>query len=199
MSRGPTNPIPFHRPSLGSAEREAVIEVLDSGWLTTGARTAAFETAFAAYVGADHAVAVNSATAALHLALEGLGVGARRRGHRPDLHLRRVGRDGPLPRRAAGPRRRRSGDRQRGPGGGRRRRSVRGRAPSRSSISAGCRPICPASSPPPARSRSSRTSRTPSRRPSRRSAAGSPGRSGGPGRSASMPRRPSRPARAGCS
>jgi perosamine synthetase len=48
---------------------------MDSGWLTTGQRTAAFEAAFAEYVGAPHAVAVNSATAALHLALEGLGVG----------------------------------------------------------------------------------------------------------------------------
>jgi perosamine synthetase len=67
-------PIPFHRPSLGAAERAAVLEVLDSGWLTTGSRTAAFETAFAAFVGAEHAVAVNSATAALHLALEGIGV-----------------------------------------------------------------------------------------------------------------------------
>ena len=53
----------------------AVLEVLDSGWLTTGARTVAFEEAFAAFVGARHAVAVNSATAALHLALEALGVG----------------------------------------------------------------------------------------------------------------------------
>jgi perosamine synthetase len=67
--------IPFHRPSLGSAEREAVIDVLDSGWLTTGDRSEAFEAAFAAYVGAPHAIAVNSATAALHLAMEGLGVG----------------------------------------------------------------------------------------------------------------------------
>ncbi len=68
-------PIPFHRPSLGAAERQAVLEVLDSGWLTTGSRTAAFEAAFAEFVGAAHAVAVNSATAALHLAFEGLGVG----------------------------------------------------------------------------------------------------------------------------
>lgn len=67
--------IPFHRPSIGEAERAAAIEVLDSGWLTTGARTAAFESAFAAFVGSGNAVAVNSATAALHLALEGLGVG----------------------------------------------------------------------------------------------------------------------------
>lgn len=67
--------IPFHRPSLGEAERAAVLEVLESGWLTTGARTAAFESAFATFVGSANAVAVNSATAALHLALEGLGVG----------------------------------------------------------------------------------------------------------------------------
>ena len=67
--------IPFHRPSIGAAEREAAIEVLESGWLTTGSKTAAFEEAFRSFVGVDHAVAVNSATAALHLALEGLGVG----------------------------------------------------------------------------------------------------------------------------
>lgn len=68
-------PIPFHRPSIGDAERAAVLEVLESGWLTTGGRAAAFEDAFATFVGSAHAVAVNSATAALHLALEGLGVG----------------------------------------------------------------------------------------------------------------------------
>jgi dTDP-4-amino-4,6-dideoxygalactose transaminase len=70
----PDDPIPFHRPSLGVAERTAVLEVLESGWLTTGSKAAAFETAFAEYVGASHAVAVNSATAALHLALEAMGV-----------------------------------------------------------------------------------------------------------------------------
>jgi dTDP-4-amino-4,6-dideoxygalactose transaminase len=67
--------IPFHRPAIGAAERDAAVAVLESGWLTTGARTVAFEEAFAAYAGTGHAVAVNSATAALHLALEGLGVG----------------------------------------------------------------------------------------------------------------------------
>jgi dTDP-4-amino-4,6-dideoxygalactose transaminase len=67
--------IPFHRPNLGTAERDAVIAVLDSGWLSMGSRTAAFEEAFAAFIGTEHAVAVNSATAALHLALEGMGVG----------------------------------------------------------------------------------------------------------------------------
>jgi perosamine synthetase len=67
--------IPFARPSITDLERQAVLEVLDSGWLTTGPRTKAFEAAFAAFVGSPHAVAVNSATAALHLALEALGIG----------------------------------------------------------------------------------------------------------------------------
>ena len=67
--------IPFHRPSIGPRERAAVLEVLDSGWLTMGARTIAFESAVTAATGAAHAVAVNSATAALHLALEALGIG----------------------------------------------------------------------------------------------------------------------------
>ena len=67
--------LPFARPSITAAERAAVLDVLDSGWLTTGAQTKAFETGFAAFVGARHAVALNSATAALHLALEALRVG----------------------------------------------------------------------------------------------------------------------------
>ena len=71
---GATRKIPFHRPSIGAAERQAVIEVLDSGWLTTGQRALDFEEAVRARVGSAHAVAVNSATAALHLILEALGV-----------------------------------------------------------------------------------------------------------------------------
>jgi perosamine synthetase len=67
--------IPFHRPAIGEAEKAAVMEVLDSGWLTTGERTLRFETAFRERLGVRHAVAMNSATAALHLALEGLGIG----------------------------------------------------------------------------------------------------------------------------
>jgi dTDP-4-amino-4,6-dideoxygalactose transaminase len=67
--------IPFHRPSIGEGEKAAVLEVLDSGWLTTGERTMRFEEAVAERLGVRHAVAVNSATAALHLALEALGVG----------------------------------------------------------------------------------------------------------------------------
>jgi perosamine synthetase len=67
--------IPFHRPSLGPAEREAVLQVLESGWLTTGEKSLQFEEAMKAFLGVRHAVAVNSATAALHLALEAIGVG----------------------------------------------------------------------------------------------------------------------------
>ena len=65
----------FARPSITPREIEAVVEVLRSGWLTTGPRTREFETAFATRVGVRHAIALNSATAGLHLALEALGVG----------------------------------------------------------------------------------------------------------------------------
>jgi len=68
--------LPFHQPLIDAADEQAVLEVLRSGWLTTGPRTKAFEKAFAAYAGASHCVAVNSCTAALHLALEASGVGA---------------------------------------------------------------------------------------------------------------------------
>ena len=61
-----TLPIPFAPPAIGQAEIDAVSAVMQSGWLSTGPRVAEFERAFAAYVGADHAVAVNSGTAALH-------------------------------------------------------------------------------------------------------------------------------------
>ncbi len=70
----PTLKIPFHRPSIGPAERDAVMEVLESGWLTTGQRAVDFEEAVRVRVGSAHAVAVNSATAALHLILEALGI-----------------------------------------------------------------------------------------------------------------------------
>ena len=66
--------VPFFRPSLGREEEEAVLSVLRSGWLTTGDVTARFEEDFARYTGARHALAVSSATAGLHLALEALGV-----------------------------------------------------------------------------------------------------------------------------
>jgi perosamine synthetase len=70
--------IPLHRPSIGEADIAAVTAVLRSGWLTTGAECRAFEAEFAAAVGARHAVALSSCTAALHLALEATRL--RRRG-----------------------------------------------------------------------------------------------------------------------
>ncbi len=66
--------VPFFRPSIGEAEIAEVVEVLQSGWLTTGPRAARFETAFGEAVGATHAVALGSATAALHLAVEAMGL-----------------------------------------------------------------------------------------------------------------------------
>jgi dTDP-4-amino-4,6-dideoxygalactose transaminase len=70
-----TAPIPFHVPDIGAGERDAVLEVLESGWLTSGERVVQFEEAIKQAVGARHAVAMNSATAAMHLGLEALGIG----------------------------------------------------------------------------------------------------------------------------
>ncbi|MEJ2736495.1 MAG: DegT/DnrJ/EryC1/StrS family aminotransferase [Anaerolineae bacterium] len=66
--------LPFARPDIDEAEHLQVQEVLRSGWLTTGAKAHRFESEFAAIVGARHGVAVNSCTAAMHLALEAIGV-----------------------------------------------------------------------------------------------------------------------------
>src|SRR6266700_688782 len=66
--------IPLARPSFGSDEEEAVLQVLRSGWVSQGPRVAEFEREFAGYVGAPYAVAVSSCTSALHLALLVLGV-----------------------------------------------------------------------------------------------------------------------------
>lgn len=69
------NKLPLSRPSLGEEEIREVLEVIRSGWITSGPRVKRFEEEFASYVGGRHAVAVNSCTAALHLALLGHGVG----------------------------------------------------------------------------------------------------------------------------
>jgi len=66
--------IPFARPSLSECEISSVAEVLRSGWWSTGPKVREFEERFAEYVGANHAVALNSATAGLHVALDALGV-----------------------------------------------------------------------------------------------------------------------------
>jgi len=75
MTNQPTDFIPFARPFIGTEEEEAVLRIMRSGWLTTGMETLTFEREFAAYTGAAEAVAVNSATAGLHLAVEALGIG----------------------------------------------------------------------------------------------------------------------------
>jgi dTDP-4-amino-4,6-dideoxygalactose transaminase len=70
-----TSFLPFALPDLGEDEIEAVVRVLRSGWITTGPEVQAFEREFAEYLGVRHAIAVNSCTAALHLALEAAGIG----------------------------------------------------------------------------------------------------------------------------
>lgn len=66
--------LPFHQALIENDDIEAVVSVLKSGWLTTGARTRQFEKAFAQYVGASNAVALSSCTAALHLALAAISL-----------------------------------------------------------------------------------------------------------------------------
>jgi len=73
--------LPFALPEIGDDEIAEVVDSLKSGWITTGPKARRFEADFAAFLGAPvaehglHCVAVNSATAGLHLALEALGVG----------------------------------------------------------------------------------------------------------------------------
>jgi dTDP-4-amino-4,6-dideoxygalactose transaminase len=65
----------FQPPAVGDEEVAAAAEAIRSGWLTTGPKAAELERRFADYVGAKHAIAVSSGTAAMHLALVALGVG----------------------------------------------------------------------------------------------------------------------------
>ncbi len=67
--------LPFSLPDIGEEEIDEVVQTLRSGWITTGPRTIEFEKRFAEYTGARHAVAVNSCTAALHIALAAAGIG----------------------------------------------------------------------------------------------------------------------------
>ena len=66
--------IPFHRPIVDEDDIQAVTDALRSGWITTGPKCGQFAEEFAGYVGAEHALALNSCTAALHLALAALDV-----------------------------------------------------------------------------------------------------------------------------
>ncbi len=65
----------FGSPAIGEEEIEEVIKTLRSGWLGTGPKVARFESDFAAYKGVEHAAAVNSCTAALHLSILAAGIG----------------------------------------------------------------------------------------------------------------------------
>lgn len=68
--------IPYALPLTGEEEIAEVVDTIKSGWLTTGPKTKKFENDFAEFVDSKYALAVNSATAGLHLGLEALGVGA---------------------------------------------------------------------------------------------------------------------------
>ncbi len=69
--------LPFALPEIGDEEIAEVVDTLKSGWVTTGPKTKRFEADFAAWLRDEtlHCIAVNSATAGLHLALEALGIG----------------------------------------------------------------------------------------------------------------------------
>ncbi len=67
--------LPFSPPSIGEEEIAEVAAALRSGWITTGPRARIFEQRFAEFTGAAAALALNSGTAAMHVALAALGVG----------------------------------------------------------------------------------------------------------------------------
>jgi dTDP-4-amino-4,6-dideoxygalactose transaminase len=66
--------IPFARASIDEDDISAVVDVLRSGWITTGPKVREFEAVFADRIGSDQAIALNSATAVLHLALDAVGL-----------------------------------------------------------------------------------------------------------------------------
>jgi dTDP-4-amino-4,6-dideoxygalactose transaminase/nucleoside-diphosphate-sugar epimerase len=67
--------LPFARPSIGREEEEEVLDSLRSGWISTGPKVQRLEERFREYLGAKHAIAVSSCTAALHVSLAVLGIG----------------------------------------------------------------------------------------------------------------------------
>jgi len=66
--------LPFTLPDIANEEINEVVKTLKSSWLTTGPKTKLFEKKFAKYIGCKYAIAVNSCTAALHLALAAIGI-----------------------------------------------------------------------------------------------------------------------------
>lgn len=67
--------LPFSKPSINSEDIAAVTQVMQSGWITTGSKSAEFEELFCHYTGSPHSVALTSATAGMHLLLKALGIG----------------------------------------------------------------------------------------------------------------------------
>ena len=75
LARVRTEFLPYALPDIGEDEIEEVVRTLESGWITTGPKTEEFERRMGEYLGVKHAIAVNSCTAALHVALAATGVG----------------------------------------------------------------------------------------------------------------------------
>src|SRR5207248_1601513 len=67
--------LPYAMPFIGDEEIREVVDSLRSGWITTGPKVKRFESDFATYIGSRNAIAVDSGTAGLHIALTALGVG----------------------------------------------------------------------------------------------------------------------------
>lgn len=74
-AKGKREFLPFSSPLISKDEISEVADTLRSGWLTTGPKVKGFEEEFARYIGSKHAIAVNSCTGALHLALVAAGIG----------------------------------------------------------------------------------------------------------------------------
>ena len=66
--------IPFHKVHITEDDIKGVVQAVRSGWWTMGPKTVEFEDKFKDYIGSKYAVAVNSGTAAIHLALEAIGL-----------------------------------------------------------------------------------------------------------------------------
>lgn len=66
--------IPFHKTFITDDEISEVVDSIKSGWLTMGPKTLRFEEQFGRYIGSKHSIAVNSCTAALHLALKAINL-----------------------------------------------------------------------------------------------------------------------------
>ena len=66
--------LPFHKPLIENEEIDEVVSTLKSGWLSTGPKVHQFEKSMSEYLDAPHCIALNSGTAALHLALKAIGL-----------------------------------------------------------------------------------------------------------------------------